>query len=212
MFTSVATYARRHHIALLALFVALGGTSYAALKLPAGSVGTKQLKNRAVTGAKVKPRSLKAKHFATGQLPAGPKGDRGADGAPCLPSIPGCQGPKGDTGAAGPGARWALVDPVGPTIVRQSGGITAFGPSTGNYLVDFGSPVTGHAIIGSGASTGAVVTAGACGKASFSDPEPADAAQCSVVAHNNQNTVIVNTRSASGGGAVDARFYVMVLP
>jgi hypothetical protein len=33
----------------IALFVALGGTSYAAFSLPAGSVGTKQLKNGAVT-------------------------------------------------------------------------------------------------------------------------------------------------------------------
>jgi hypothetical protein len=40
-------------IALLALLVALGGTSYAALKLPSNSVGTKQLKKRAVTRAKL---------------------------------------------------------------------------------------------------------------------------------------------------------------
>jgi hypothetical protein len=31
-------------VALLALFVALGGSSYAALQLPRASVGTKQLK------------------------------------------------------------------------------------------------------------------------------------------------------------------------
>ena len=39
-------YIRRHHIALLALFVALGGTSYAAVSLPKESVGTAQLKPR----------------------------------------------------------------------------------------------------------------------------------------------------------------------
>jgi hypothetical protein len=39
--------------ASLALFVALGGTSYAAIKLPAKSVGTIQLKSRAVTNAKI---------------------------------------------------------------------------------------------------------------------------------------------------------------
>ena len=37
------TFIRHNAIALLALFVALGGTSYAALSLPAGSVGSKQL-------------------------------------------------------------------------------------------------------------------------------------------------------------------------
>ncbi len=42
-------------ISLIALFVALGGTSYAAITaLPANSVGTPQLKNGAVTPAKLK--------------------------------------------------------------------------------------------------------------------------------------------------------------
>jgi hypothetical protein len=40
-------------IALLALFVALGGTTYAALRLPKNSVGTKQLRNNAVTMTKI---------------------------------------------------------------------------------------------------------------------------------------------------------------
>jgi hypothetical protein len=80
-------YVRRHHVALLALFVALGGTSYAVIRLPARSVGTRQLQNNAVTGAKVKNGSLKAVDFANGQLPAGATGP---------------QGPKGDSGATGP--------------------------------------------------------------------------------------------------------------
>jgi hypothetical protein len=41
-------------VAYLALFVALGGTSYAVSQLPPGSVGTKQLKDSAVTGPKIK--------------------------------------------------------------------------------------------------------------------------------------------------------------
>jgi hypothetical protein len=45
-------------VACLALMVALGGTSYAAIKLPANSVGTKQLKKGAVTGVKVKKNAL----------------------------------------------------------------------------------------------------------------------------------------------------------
>ena len=37
MLSSVRAYVGRHHIGLLALFIALGGTSYAAIKLPANN-------------------------------------------------------------------------------------------------------------------------------------------------------------------------------
>jgi hypothetical protein len=43
-------------ISLIALFVALGGTTYAATSLPANSVGTKQIKNGAVTASKLNKR------------------------------------------------------------------------------------------------------------------------------------------------------------
>lgn len=74
--------------ATLALIVALGGTSYAAISLPRNSVGGKQLKNRAVTNsklrasavtsAKVKNGSLRARDFKTSDLPVGPAGPAGA--------------------------------------------------------------------------------------------------------------------------------------
>ena len=78
-------------ISLIALFVALGGTGYAAIKLPANSVGSKQLKKKAVTKAKIAPQSvdgtkvkdgsLRAKDFAPQDLPKGQTGDAGRDGA-----------------------------------------------------------------------------------------------------------------------------------
>src|SRR2546423_10779592 len=46
-------------VALIALLVALGGTGYAAFKLPDNSVGAKQIKKNAVTSIKVKNRSLR---------------------------------------------------------------------------------------------------------------------------------------------------------
>jgi hypothetical protein len=85
-------------VACLALLIALGGTSVAAVsQLARNSVGTPQLRNSAVTNvkvrnnainsAKVAPRSLLRSDFAAGQLPAGPVGP---------------QGPAGPAGAAGP--------------------------------------------------------------------------------------------------------------
>jgi hypothetical protein len=94
-------------IATLALFLALGGGAYAATSIPAASVGTSQLRNGAVTGAKVRAGSLIANDFAAGQLPAGatgpegPKGAAGSAGAKGEPGEPGSDGPKGDTGATG---------------------------------------------------------------------------------------------------------------
>jgi hypothetical protein len=60
-------------VACLALMVALGGTSYAAIGLPANSVGTKQLKKAAVTGVKVKSDALTAKQInesTLGEVPS----------------------------------------------------------------------------------------------------------------------------------------------
>ena len=84
-------------VATLALFVALGGSSYAAIALSNNSVKSKhigkgQVKRadigrNAVNSAKVKNLSLLAKDFKAGQLPAGPKGDPGDPGAPGLARI-----------------------------------------------------------------------------------------------------------------------------
>src|SRR5579884_4108473 len=51
---------RSNLVAYLALFVALGGTGYAAANLPANSVGSRQLKNGAVTAKKLDPKSIAA--------------------------------------------------------------------------------------------------------------------------------------------------------
>jgi hypothetical protein len=50
----VGGYVRRHHVGLLALVIALGGTAYAATKLPPRSVGPKQIKSGAVTAKKIR--------------------------------------------------------------------------------------------------------------------------------------------------------------
>jgi hypothetical protein len=74
-------------VALLALFVALGGASYAAVNLPKNSVGAKQLKAGAVTTAKLKAGSVTAKKIGPGavgaaQIGAGAVGTAAlADGA-----------------------------------------------------------------------------------------------------------------------------------
>jgi len=55
-------------VACVALVFSLGGISYAAITLPAASVGTKQLKNNAVVGAKVKNGSLSVADISSTSL------------------------------------------------------------------------------------------------------------------------------------------------
>jgi hypothetical protein len=89
-------------VATLALFVALGGGAYAAVNLPAHSVGARQIKSSAVRSADVRNASLLAEDFKAGQLPTGPRGTQGPagargpagpQGAPCPPVEPACRGP-----------------------------------------------------------------------------------------------------------------------
>jgi hypothetical protein len=80
-------------ISVLALFVALGGSSYAALTVTGKNVKNssltgKDVKNNSLTGTDVKrlksgdvsDHSLLSKDFKTGQLPAGPRGADGKNG------------------------------------------------------------------------------------------------------------------------------------
>jgi hypothetical protein len=57
-------------IALIALFLSLGGTSYAAINLPAKSVGTKQLATGAVTAAKIKAGAVTTAKIKAGAVTA----------------------------------------------------------------------------------------------------------------------------------------------
>ncbi len=88
MTTRFARFLRRNTIALLALFIALGGTTYAATALPKNSVGPKQLRKsavtnkkiakNAVTGAKVKNDSLTGADIlesSLGQVPSAASAD-----------------------------------------------------------------------------------------------------------------------------------------
>ncbi len=52
-------------VAIIGLLVALGGTSYAAFKLPKNSVGSKQLKKNAVTSKKIKNGAVTASKINT---------------------------------------------------------------------------------------------------------------------------------------------------
>jgi hypothetical protein len=190
-------------VACLALLVALGGTSVAAItQVPRNSVGPPQLKanavttpkvrNNAIVSEKVRNRSLLAIDFARGQIPQGPQGDPGPAGP---------AGPAGAPGPPGPQGRWAHITTSG-AIAAQSGGITvaAGGPNfwfvtfTGATIID--KPVLVSASRLSETLPPASIEATPCGG-------PPQGLICGT--NNNPNTVLVNA-------SVPTAFYIMVVP
>jgi hypothetical protein len=122
-------------VATMALFVALGGSSYAAVQLSKGQVKKKHLAKNAVVSKKVKDGSLLAQDFMAGQLPAGPKGDTGPQGPK------GDHGPKGDTGTNGSPAASAFTGSFSPEYGGGYGPASGIGSGTSTeYLVQQVSP------------------------------------------------------------------------
>jgi hypothetical protein len=75
-------------VACVALTVALAGTGYASVSLlPRDSVGTRELKDDAVTSTNVRDFSLRAWDFKRGGLPHGPAGPAGPPGAQGAPGV-----------------------------------------------------------------------------------------------------------------------------
>jgi hypothetical protein len=67
-------------VSTLCLFILLGGSSYAAIRLGKNAVKGANIAKNAVTSPKVRDRSLLAKDFKAGQLPRGPAGAKGDPG------------------------------------------------------------------------------------------------------------------------------------
>jgi hypothetical protein len=123
----ILAHLRVNIIAYVALFAALGGTSYAAVRLKPGSVTSAALAKRAVTHSKlglssvtsanVARHSLTGSDFKPGALTAGGTSKGGRDGGRGEP------GSKGDPGAQGP-----TGVPGGAAVVgrpRSSGAVSA---------------------------------------------------------------------------------------
>jgi hypothetical protein len=139
-------------VASLALLVALGGTSIAAVSaVPSNSVGTAQLKNNAVTSAKIKDAqvtsadisnstitatdvkngSLLKEDFKSGQLPAGPTGPAGAAGPP---GVSGLERKDESTPSNSVNSRsLSAVCPSGKRVI--GGGARAIGAGAGKVSI-----------------------------------------------------------------------------
>jgi hypothetical protein len=106
-----------HVISLIALFVALGGTGYAAISMPKNSVGSKQIRTGAVRSSDVRDGALLAQDFRAGQLPVGAQGAQGPQGPQ---GEQGVQGLQGEQGVPGTADAYARVQPNG-TLTPTNG-------------------------------------------------------------------------------------------
>ena len=103
----IVAHLRGNVVAYVALFAALGGTSYAAVRLTPGSVSTAALARGAVTHSKLAASAVTQRNIANGSLTAAAfkagtlRGLTGSDGSP---GHSGAQGPTGPAGANGTGS------------------------------------------------------------------------------------------------------------
>src|SRR4051794_39500301 len=112
-------------VATLALFIALGGTSYAALKLPKNSVGSTQIKTGAVHTGEIANRTIRL----------------GDINLSARSSLRGQTGPQGATGPAGPAGapavkHFAAVSASGG-LLRGDAKSGGSGSAIGTYVVGF---------------------------------------------------------------------------
>ena len=188
-------------VASIALLVALGGTSWAAVTLAPRSVDNAALKTSAVNSRVIQNGQVKSSDLAPGVIRRGPPGAPGADGAA------GAAGQTGPSGPAGPGAKWALISKDG-VILAQSGGITVAHPFAGAYYANFGSAVTGKTVQVTNAyrdddsSFRGAPLASICGAGT-------EGSTCVIAGTNNTSTVFVGTETLAGANENHA-FYIAV--
>jgi hypothetical protein len=123
--------------ASLALFIALGGTGYAAVTLPRNSVGNAQLRNNAVGPTELRPGAVRSSDIRNRTIRVG---DLSRKTRSAL-RIPGPQGPTGPAGRDAATYR-AMITQFGVIAGGNANG-QAHQVGTNSYRVQFPSDVAG---------------------------------------------------------------------
>lgn len=128
-------------VSLVALFVALGGTSYAALRIPRNSVGAAQIQNNAVIDSKVRKGTLTGDRLKNGTVTAGKINTKGLTAPNAIHATIAVSAQTAATATTASSATTATS--AGTATVASSPGPLASGKSeTGVYDIQY---VAGHA-------------------------------------------------------------------
>lgn len=201
-------------VALIALFVALGGSSYAAL-----TITGKNIKNGSITGKDVKKGSLTGKQIKKGSLTGNQVKNGSLTGtqikASSLGQVPNAAHADNADKLGGksasdfsPPLRWILVQgtATGATTLADSGGFgTVARLGTGTYSVNSGQSAVKHSLSATLNPGGGIgfVSAAPCG-GSANNP---GGLNCGGV--NDNNHVLVLTQN-NAGAAADRTFYLVI--
>jgi hypothetical protein len=201
-------------VAMLALFVALGGGAYAATALPARSVGNDQLRNRSVSNDKLRKHAVTSSKLALNSVAAGRVVNDSLTGADINEKK---LGPVDDADKLGGqpasayqhATRWALVrgTATDARILAQSGGMSVQRAAAGTYFIGTGASVASQPLAvslsrASGTGGGSAVVA-PCG-GSGNNPGGVNCGQL-----NTTSALTVRTFNPNGQAA-DKTFYVEI--
>jgi hypothetical protein len=175
-------------VAILALCLAVGGTSFAAVKLGKNAVKTKSIKNGAVTESKIATNAVTASKIAGNAVTEG----KIASGAVSAGKL-----------AGSAKSTWLETQLGGFTIARQSGGVTVTPDGAGKAAVDFGVDISGRAIsVTPNLNLGSVVAEyGRCVDIS-----------CGAGLTNNPNAIEVFTFNSVNSALVTSGFLAVASP
>ena len=180
-------------VATLALFVALGGTSYAATQLSRNSVGSAQIRSKAVGSSELQSRAVTSSKIRAGSVTASRLSSGARDSLRGLQGATGPAGPAGPTGPAGFTYRGGMNSGggvVGGNANRDASGSAA----TGQYTMAFDRSMAGCVFTATLARVpGGVVTDPAAGRITVAEVD---------------GKIFVRTYDAAGNPA-DQPFHVL---
>jgi hypothetical protein len=194
-------------LAVVALFVALGGTAAAKVFITGANIKKHSLtganiKNRSLTGANIANNSITGKQVKESSLAQVPSAQNATNAANAAKF--GGQSP----GAFQRATRWALIagTAAGANVLAQSGGFSVTRFNTGIYVIDTGSSAINKPLSATINVTGGFgqVDVAPCG-GTANNP---GGTNCPVF--NDNNHVEAQTLNSAGNAFADRTFYISI--